>query len=421
MYTFKLSNYQETKIVEFLIFLSIIPLLLLKGVAAIFGTTLFVYAFFLCIKYNFSISLRPRKNIYLIYFFFLSPLIAILLSQIIRGDFEIRAYDGPLRFILAIPLFIYINNKNFDFIKVISWALPISIIIIYVVSLIPLSHFGMPIFSNDSRLTVKHLDPIIFGNYSIIFAFCCLFLITVETNKNHLLFLILGFILGVTLSIQSQSRAGWIAGIFLLKILIILNWKLFKSHILISSVIIITLITSITFTLITDNLVSSRINVAITEIQLWFNNPHIYTSTGTRLSMWKLSGYLFSINPLSGYGDKNFDPSFLTNQTFLAIGSQGGVETIYCCGPHNELLGHILRSGVFGLIAYLCTYGIPLYFFIKSMKHPEVKQASMLGICLIAGMSISGLSSEMLSLKFTFTFYALIISILVGNCLKHER
>ncbi len=412
----------EIVLIKALIILSIVPLLAFKGIAAIFGSALFLITLFLWLKNYNDFELPVRQDKVLLFLFFSSPVLAILITQLLRQDLNIGAFDGPIRFIFAVPLFIYILNNKFDFAKIITWSISISLILllIYVLAFDQTRDGQLLSIAKGHRLTVQHLDPIIFGNYSIILAFCCLISVNGRTSKSMFLLLMSGFMCGVTLSILSQSRSGWIAGFFMLLIFISVNFTFLKSHYKISLSILFILFLGLFTTLSTNNIVSTRFYTALNEIYLWFKNPEIYTSTGTRLSMWKLGSYLFSLNPFHGYGDKSFDPSFLTNEVFLTIGKQGGVETIYCCGPHNELLGHMLRSGLFGIAAFISIFFVPLYFFLKFRSASEKSQSAVIGICFISGMLITGLSSEMLSLKFTFTFYALIVSILLGQCLRNE-
>ena len=77
----------------------------------------------------------------------------------------------------------------------------------------------------------------------------------------------------------------------------------------------------------------------------------------------------------------------------------------------------MVRSGVLGLIAVLAEFLVPAIIFnygLKSSNH-EVKNTSAVGLSLVFGMMICGLSLEVLSLKYTNSFYGLMIACLCAS------
>ncbi len=403
-------------LVSILLSLSITPLLIIKGATGLFGTILLLVALLFLLKNGTSLShLRNKKDFYWVCLSLSAPFLALLFAQLIRSDINIKSYDGPIRLIFAIPLFLLIVSRTVNFVNILRWIIPASTIILFFYALIHEQIKGLNLFSG-LRLTFQHIDPIIMGNYALLLAFFNLFLIRKELLAWRRTLLIIGFISGATISVLSQSRGGWIAAPILTIIWAILNRSLFSKKYLLISLALAGLLPIAAYFYI--DLIAYRIDVGLQEIISWFNGTSKETSLGIRLSMWKLSTYLFSLNPLSGYGDKNFDPSFLANQTLLSIGSRGGVDTLYCCGPHNEFFANLLRSGIFGLASYFLIYFLPLVLFIKSIKYKPEDLAPKLGVCLIVSMLIMGIGNEMLSLKFTYVFYAIILSILLGQSLK---
>jgi O-antigen ligase len=91
--------------------------------------------------------------------------------------------------------------------------------------------------------------------------------------------------------------------------------------------------------------------------------------------------------------------------------------TIQCCGPHNEVAAQTLRSGVFGIFALLATYIIPMFIFLRSRVSPS----TLMGMMLCTGVFICGFATEMLGLKISYTFYAILTSGLIATTLWQKK
>jgi O-antigen ligase len=83
---------------------------------------------------------------------------------------------------------------------------------------------------------------------------------------------------------------------------------------------------------------------------------------------------------------------------------------------------NLLRSGVFGLLAYLAQLLIPLVLFYKSARstHTAVSSAGVLGLMYISSIFFFGLSTETFNLKFTSSIYGLMVAILAAQCLSAD-
>jgi O-antigen ligase len=159
-----------------------------------------------------------------------------------------------------------------------------------------------------------------------------------------------------------------------------------------------------------------RIDTAIAEVFQWQTNSQITTSTGTRLTMWKMIAHLFPQSPWIGYGEFSTLP--VTKDPYiLSFADAESIRIIQCCGPHNEVAAQSLRSGIFGILALLATYMIPMYIFLRS----KVSQTSLMGMMLCTGMFICGFATEMLGLKISYTFYAILTSGLIATTLWQKQ
>ena len=350
-----------------------------------------------------------QKYSFLILLIMLVIVLSIFIGQASRGNFLLAAYDGPSRLFLALPILIAIYKNKIDFGKILSLTLPLALLVILVYAKSGSHSYG-------DRLTTHYLDPIFWGNFSIIMGFICLASIEGTDSMAMKLYKLLGLCLGVTMSILSQSRAGWVAAVALVVIWLFINRK----QLTLKKLALYSLLTIAALVLLylTVNTFQSRIDTAISEIINWGNKTQTESSTGYRLTMWKMTAYFFSLSPWVGYGEYTALP--IVGDTYIqSFADAESIKTIQCCGPHNEIAAHILRSGSLVIAALVVTYFLPAYIFARSKAH----QSKSMGIILCIGIFICGFGTEMLGLKISYTFYALLLAGLLATSLwkSHEQ
>jgi O-antigen ligase len=366
----------------------------------------------LIIKSEAPNSFFSEKYFGLIIIYMLATPAAILLTQIIRGHISLRDFDGPIRLLVALPILIAIYKHRINFPKLLSLSIPLALLGIFIFAKFSPHPYG-------DRFTNHYLDPIFWGNFSIILGFMSFASIEPKDHPSIKAFKISGLALGLSMSLLSQSRAGWIAAIVMTLAWLALNKKelTLKKIGLYIFLLVFTLLI-LYFFLDTFRL---RVDTAISEIFQWNSHSQTTSSSGIRLNMWKMTIHLFSLSPWIGYGEYSIVP--IANDTYISsFADPESIRTIQCCGPHNEIAAQALRSGIFGIIALLATYFIPIYVFLKTKNH----QSRLMGITLCIGLFICGFGTEMLSLKISYTLYAILISGLIAtslwkNNISHEQ
>ncbi len=353
-----------------------------------------------------------EKNSYLIFLCLISTPICIFLTQVIRGNISISAYDGPIRLMAAFFILLAIYKHRIDFSRILSLSIPLTLLGIFIYAKLGNNPYG-------ERLTNSYLDPIIWGNFSVILGFMSL--ASIQPNDHRLLkaYKLAGFTLGLIMSLFSQSRSGWIAAIIMALILLLLNKKelSFKK----ATGYFLTLVLLIFALYFFIDSFKLRVDVTISEFFDWQQNPQRDSSTSIRLNMLKISTQLFMLSPWIGFGEF----SNLPIEKLSAIHSfadPGSIFTIQCCGPHNDFAAKALKYGIFGVFSFLITYVSPVYIFFKSLHN----QSSLMGIMLVTGILVCGFFSEMQTLKVTYTLYAIFIAGLVAtafwkNITKDEK
>jgi O-antigen ligase len=359
------------------------------------------------INSDYPTNFFKEKYSFLIILCLSATVLSLLLTQAIRGDISSAPYDGPVRLLAALPILIAIYKHRINFPKLLSLVIPLALLGILIFAKLGTHTYG-------ERLTNHYLDPIFWGNFSIILGFMSFASIQ---SQDHLLLKIYkfsGLALGVSMSLMSQSRAGWIAAIIMALVWLALNRKelTFKKLVVITFTSLLTLIILFLFV----ESFSDRVNGAITEISGWLNKTQTESATGYRLTMWKMTAHLFSLSPWAGYGEFSTLP-VTKNPYILSFADAESIKTILCCGPHNELAAQTLRSGVFGILALLATYMIPMFIFLRS----KMNQSTVMGMMLCTGVFICGFATEMLGLKISYTFYAILTSGLMATTLWQKK
>lgn len=327
------------------------------------------------------------------------------LTQVIHGKLSLPAYDGPIRMLMALPIAIAIYQFRIHFSKILYLSFPMSLIVIFY-----LSSFETPW---GDRLTSPYLDPIFWGNFSIIIGFMSFASIQLHDHLGMKIYKAIGLVLGVTMSLLSQSRAGWIAAIIMTFVWLIMNRKIISFKKITMVFFIFLVIFSALYFFV--DLVKFRIDLAITEALNWYNQTQSVSSVGIRLTMWKISLHLFSLNPWLGYGDFSSLP-VLNDAYITSFADPESIQTILCCGPHNEIAANAIKTGIFGICALLMTYFIPMYVFLQHKNTPS----TMMGLMLCTGVFVCGFFTEMLSLKIGYGFYAIMTSGLLATTLWQQ-
>jgi O-antigen ligase len=345
------------------------------------------------------------------------PIMAILISQLGRHDWVIKSFDGPSRMFFAIPiLFLFIYKKvNFSHLIALTAAPALW--------LIALSVYQHPElrFQEVGRFSTPFVRPNAFGTYTAVLTSFCLFHLTSPSKPSKLWFIYqaLGLLVGLTLVIGSGTRGSWIALPVITFIWLLFNYRSIRAYLP-----WLTILIAIAFFFSSSTLstyINNRFIGAYQEISNWINHSDTNTSTGIRLSMWKISWQLFLHNPLFGYGNKGYT-AFLNEPWFSSSASHAAKEMLACCGAHNELFANTLRSGITGLVSALLLFVTPFLLFIKHVKHTNttIATAAQLGLAYIICVAICGISIEVFNLKYLSSFYGLIVAGLSAQII-HER
>jgi O-antigen ligase len=334
-----------------------------------------------------------------------SPLFAVFLSEAYHGAFTAPPFDGPSRFLLVIPVFLALRQMEMHIIAYLQYGLPLGAL-----SALFGAMFAWPKWVANNSYFVNSIH---FGNLALMLGFLSLFSINwVKRDSIPVLVLkIISSLVGIFVSIQSDARGGWIA----FPALFFVWWishnpkNSWVKHFV--ALLFILLIALLGYELI--GIVQHRMDLIYQNL-IEFQHGNKDTSIGIRLQLWHAAWYLFSNNPVFGVGPGGYAQMMtpLSNSGMLTpiAASYGRGEV------HNEILAKSSELGIFGFLSLMSIYAIPLTIFIRATRTSTSfkRSAAFMGICLVAGFFIFGLTVEIFNLKMTVSFYSLTMAVLLA-------
>ena len=348
-----------------------------------------------------------------------SPVLAILISQSLRHDWVWKAYDAPMRFLVAIPLFLCIYKRNIPVMKVWQWSFPLTGIIS--LALIPYSASG-GWSGHADRLTTSFVDPLTFGHITLTFGLLCLFIYNNKETESWVwkIFKLFGIAAGIYLSIKSGSRTGWIALPVILLIWGLTRPWLKHPMVAISIALCLGLGTSLAAYNM-STIIHTRVNESIQDIQAYhWDQQNAFTSVGARLSFARMGAYYFSLRPLSGWGEQGYK-DHIHDPAITRFADPIAQEFTVMAGFHNEFTTNAVNFGIWGLLSTVLVFFVPLTIFIKAYRRRINTQLVLIGITYVLCELASSMTTEVWSLKFTAALSAIIISVICGLTLNVMR
>lgn len=334
-----------------------------------------------------------------------SPMLAVLLSQTYHGTFTAPPLDGPSRFLLAIPVFLALRQMEMRTITLLQYAFPLGALSALLNAIITKRDYLA-----DANNFVNHIH---FGDLALMLGFLSLFSINWATRDSALVLIlkICGLLAGLYLSVQSGARGGWAA----VPVLMLIWWLSHNPKIswskLAATILSIALAAALVYALV--GTVQHRLDMIYQDLAD-FHQGNKDTSIGIRLQLWQAACYLFAEHPVFGVGPDGFAQmmtSLSDNGMLTAEAARLGHGEV-----HNEILAKSVELGVFGLLSILSVYAVPLVIFMRSTRSSfaQARAAAFMGICLVTGFFIFGLTVEIFNLKMTVAFYSLTLAVLLA-------
>ncbi len=166
-------------------------------------------------------------------------------------------------------------------------------------------------------------------------------------------------------------------------------------------------------------IVKGRIAMAGSDIEQYAQGLNVDTSLGIRLQLWRSSWIMFREHPLSGVGGPGFIPALKELADRKVISPMAATYT----HSHNDILFMMAKYGVLGLIAILALYLVPATRFGRSLSHPdkEIRSCACMGMALIVGLTVLGLSDVAFTCWEVAPFYVVSVAFLLAYIEKRQQ
>lgn len=355
-------------------------------------------------------SSQEAWDFYLFLLSFSLLFVLILISSLLRSSFDFSVLDSPVRFLLAIPVFLLVRRIRFDVTQTLTLFMSSGIVVTLIHQLFfPSEHTWHP-----TRMSTHFVDPLAFGYISLSFALTALVsLICAKQQPVVLMALkIIAFCIGIYMSVMSESRSGWLAIPLVLVFLLYLKRK----NLTYKSLAFFLLIGSGAAILTYNSVerIKLRVDTGINELSSYsFQGVAPDTSIGMRITFLRIAVDMVSQRPYSGHGDTQKNkPDIPKNLTNYA--SPGTIDFAFSSGFHNEIVTHAVQHGFLSAFAALLLFLGPLGIYWQGLKKPSLatQHASAVGIAFTLTYFVSSFSTEVFGLKYTASLYALVTAIL---------
>jgi O-antigen ligase len=237
-----------------------------------------------------------------------------------------------------------------------------------------------------------------FGNYSILFAFFCLCasLSAIGKPEKRRLFWVglAGFAAGLSASLLSGTRSGWVAAPFLIALCFFFNTGLSRRLRIAWFAGIILLIA---FVFAGSDAVNRRVDKASMEVSSWLAKPDSTaaqnTSIGLRLSMWRWGWNKFTEQPLTGIGLSAYKEQ---RETAVSTGEMPNVFNTLAT-LHNQIINTLALEGIPGLCALITFWVLAWRFYSSKLKTDDDEQHyyALIGLATVLGTALFSMTGSL--------------------------
>ncbi|WP_311957694.1 O-antigen ligase family protein [Halomonas garicola] len=206
---------------------------------------------------------------------------------------------------------------------------------------------------------------------------------------------LLGAAAGLTGSLLSGTRGGWIAAPLLLLLVYRAARGLVPTGLRrgITAGIVAILLGVV---LLPQSGVVARVDQAVSNLQQYWQGESRGTSVGLRLEMWRAGATLFPERPLTGWGEGHLEAA---RDRLVAKGEFPPGISRYD-QLHSDMIDTAARRGLLGLGTLLVLYGVPLWLFWRrakgSHRDPALSALATAGMMVPIAFIDFGLTQSML-------------------------
>lgn len=361
---------------------------------------------------------RPRLNLqrrdYLILGTLLLYFAIFTANMLYHGD-PARELDMPLRALLAVPVLLLLLAYPP---RPAAWWGGLAIGAIAGAAL-AFHQFDPNIAIRPQAATS---NPIHYGNVSVLLgllSLCGLEWACAQRQRLAWIVLLLaGCLAGISGSILSGSRGGWIAMPVCLIILALQHARIHgKRYFIITLALLVGLIVAAYN--MPHSPLQQRAASAVSELEKFEDTGNVDTSVGQRIEMWHSALDMSSQNILLGIGRTGY----LSQKQILVDEGKMSKAVGEYTNAHNDYIDALVKRGIIGLAALLALFLVPLTLFVRALRHGPVsaRPFSLAGVILCSCYMIFGLTTSSLTLNIGIIMLVFPMVILWALLRQQER
>jgi|GEM_PF-356112 len=323
-----------------------------------------------------------------------------------------REYDLPLRFLLAIPVLLFLKTHPPK--PSYLWA-GMAIGSLAGCGLIAWQFFYVLNAGEFGARPSIHL-----GNIAMVLGLMCFsgwrWALSMEHRGIWLAVLVLGGFAGIVSSVLTGTRGAWLIAPFALLVLLMdlaeyLRWSPLKVGGLSFSCVLL-----LTVMAYHNPIIKGRFDVAIKETQLFFEPGYdpgqkaADTSVGQRWLMWSNAVHMIPLKPWLGWGKEGY----LDYKNQRILSGEVLPQIAKYTDAHNDYLDALAKRGLVGLFILLQLFLVPLVLFASKLVRQEPVQRSYAvgGIIMVVGYMINGLTCTFMTINMNIMLYSILMVVL---------
>ena len=335
--------------------------------------------------------------------FALYALSAVISYINVQDDGEyIKEIERYFRFLLALPIYLYIKKYN---IKVINYLFAGA-----VVSGPFLAYIAITDYLLDPTLPAQgNYHHIIFGSVAMLNVGVMLSVLLVMKLDNRIKILIaISIICGLIATLLSQSRGVWL--VLPVYFVLALYYTLRHSRAFFAGLIILlVLVTGSLLLSPVGEMVEKRVDVAVDEVSSFYNENKYISSLGTRLAMWHVAIDVWKQHPFVGSGPGDFDNVILELQE---DGKYVGMDVH--SSTHNIYMQSLANTGLIGFVIMMASlFIIPFKVMFDSKQRSRC--TFLVTVSSLVLFAVIGLSESWTLRLPIISVYIIYIMVFVSN------
>ncbi len=328
-------------------------------------------------------------------------LTVVVAQEAVQHAWRPREFDAPLRFVLALPIFLLLCDVRVRYLKAIGWGCAAGAVAAVIWAVIDRPAGG---WTDTVRLGNYYTNPIPFGDTALLLGFLSVATLGWDGGRGRMGSWIAkgaALIAGAYVSYLSGARGGWIAiPVFVALLAFEYRWLADWKRLAVGALIVVVAMTAA----LSTERVRSRIAAARSDMVL-FQHGSKDTSLGLRLQLWRASVLLFRAHPVWGVGKGKL------TDAFGALAKRGEVDpAIVNARAHSDFFSAIAEAGTVGAAALLLFYAGTVTAFWRSRRSDDgvIRTASWAGLVATLSTVIFGLTIDVLVPIMQVTLLALL-------------